>query len=234
MDTVGQVLIHSSGQLSDQQKGREFQRWPRKVMLEYLNQGIKEIAAYRPDAFSYDREVTLQPGARQEIETTGTVDSLTVNGKPVNKTDLGIYRAFSAYATCPTKVKMRNGRPVYYPRSVSVDSDQFGVFYISPAVPPGLEVKAAVRVVGEPPEYTLREWGTELAMQSKYLNNLIDYVMARAYKRDTESQVSEMKSQRLFSLFYQSMGQKYKIDSAHGSGFYKGNVGTGDPRAAAT
>lgn len=234
MDTVGQILTHVSGQLSDQQKGREFQRWPRKVMLEYLLQGLKEIAAYRPDAFSYDKQVPLVPGARQTIETTGEISSLTINGKPVNKTDMSLYKAFAAYSTCPTRVKMRNGRPVFFPRSVSVDVDNRGVFYISPAIPSGLDIYATVHVVGEPPEYTLRDWDRPLDMQAKYVNNLIDYMMGRAYKRDSESQVSEVKSQRLLSLFYQSMGQKYKVDSAHGSGYYKGEVGTGDPRAAMT
>lgn len=234
METVGKILVHVSGQLSDQQRYREFSRWTRFVTLEYLNQGLKEIAAYRPDAFSKDVSVPLVAGAEQKLDTTGTISAITANGATLNKTDVSLYRAFAAYATCPPTVRVRKGRVVYKIRSIAVDEDNKGIFYVSPPVPDGLDIQVSAHIVGEPPEYTLADWDKPIDMQAKYLNNLIDYMMARAYKRDSESQVSEQKSQRLFSLFYSAMGQKYKIDSAYSSGYYKGAVGSGDPRAALT
>lgn len=231
METVGQLLTHVSGQLSDQQKYREFSRWPRKVMMEYLNQGLKEIAAYRPDAFSREIVSTLQPGSRQTVDAAGTIQSVYSGGKELNKTDMGILRAFSAYSVCPPVPRLVHGKLEFALRSMSVDENSPGVFFVSPPVPAGVSVEVSVQIVGEPPEYALSDWNKPIGMQAKYVNNLIDYIMARAYKRDAESQVSESKSQRLFSLFYQSMGQKYKIDSAHNSGFYKGEIGSGDSRA---
>lgn len=234
MDTVGKILTHVSGQLSDQQRQREFIRWPRQVLAEYLNQGLAEIATYRPDAFSATVDVILRPGAKQTIDTLGSVDSVEVNGVPLNVADISIYKAFSAYATCPPKIRMHNGRPQFKLRSVAIDPDQKGVFYVSPTIPAGLNLVAKVTVVGSPPQYTLMDWAKPVDMQLKYVNDLIDFMLARAYQRDTESQVSAAKSQRLFSIFYQRMGVKYKIDSAFNSGYYKGDVGTGDPRAAMT
>lgn len=234
METLGDLLTHVSGQLSDQQRQREFIRWNRGTLLEYANQGLAEIGAYRPDAFASTVNHLLATGAKQTVDTLGSVESIEANGVPLNDADISIYRAFAAYATCPPKVRMRNGRPDFKLRSVSIDPNQKGVFYVSPPIPAGLKITVKVKVNGGAPQYTLADWNKPIDMQLKYINNLIDFVMARAYQRDTESQISKANAQRLFSLFYQAMGVKYKIDSAFNSGYYKGEVGTGDPRAAMT
>lgn len=234
METVGEIATHVSGQLSDQQRMREFARWPRKVLMEYLNLGLAEIGTYRPDAFSSTVNANLVAGVKQEINTLGTIDSVEVNGVPLNKADITLYQAFAPYATCPPNVRMVHGRPSFKLRSVAIDPDQKGVFYVSPAVPAGINLQVKVKVTGNIPQYGLDTWNEPVDMQKKYINNLVGFMLALAYQRDTESQISATKSQRLFSLFYQSMGVKYKVDSAHNSGYYKGEVGTGDPRAAMT
>lgn len=234
MDTVGNIIVHVSGQLSDQQPRREFSRWTRQTMLEYLNQGIAEMATYRPDDFSTTTKMVLAPGAKQLIATTGSVASVEVNGVPLNDADISAYKAFSAYATCPPAIQLRNGRAVFKLRSVAIDPDNKGVFYVSPPVPAGVAATANVKISGYAPQYTLADWDKAPDMPTAYINSLIDFMEARAYQRDTESSVSASKSQRLFSLFYQRMGAKYKVDSAYNSGYFKGEVGTGDPRAAMT
>lgn len=232
MQTVEEIVTHVSGQLSDQRRGQEFSRWPKDVLLEYLNLGLKEIAAYRPDAFSNVIKYTLAIGSRQSIETQGTIENVTIGGRTLTKTDIGLLRSFSAYAApCPPSIAKLGGAPRFVIRSIAIDATDRGVFYVSPAVPAGVKLEAEVSVVGDPLEYTKQEWYDIVGIHAKYLNNLVDYMMARAYKRDSESLASEAKSQRLFQLFYQSMGQKYKIDSAFNSGYYKGEVGSGDPRA---
>lgn len=232
MRKINEIVTHVSGQLSDQRVGQEFSRWPRQILLEYLNLGLKEIAAYRPDAFTKSIEQMLVAGSRQIVDTVGTVEHVVVNNKTLLKTDINILRAFSAYANaCPPPLNNINGKLYFNIRSIAIDSTEKGVFYVSPPIPNGLNIKAEINVTGEPPEYGTNNWFDEIDMLDKYINNLIDYMMARAYKRDSESLASESKSQRLFQLFYQSMGQKYKIDSAFNSGYYKGEVGSGDPRA---
>lgn len=232
MNTVGQTATHVSGQLSDQQRSKEFIRWPRKVMLEYLNEALLEIGTYRPEAFASRSDLLLKPGARQQSDTKGTIESVTnLDGVPAHPTDDRLFKAFAAYAVCPPANKFVNGSLQYSAKTYAVDSSDATVFYVSPAVPNGLAVTVSVGVNGLPPQYTLADWDLPIAMQSKFYNNLLDYMTARAYQRDTESQVAQAQSQRLFQLFYQTMGTKYKIDSAKNSGYYQGEVGTGDPQA---
>lgn len=234
MDTVGKIITHVSGQLSDQQDSRQFTRWPRQILLDYLNQARIEVFAYRPDAFASDVQRTLSAGAEQKLGTEGSLLSVSVNGRELPSTDIGVYRAFANYATCPPKPRLKYGKLQYIPKSVAIDPARSDTFFVSPPVPLGVVVNATIAIIGNPVLLTLADWDKPLGMQVKYLNNVIDYMMGRAYARDTESQISAAKSQRLLSSFYQIMGVKYKVDSAFNSGYYKGEVGSGDPRASMT
>lgn len=235
MDTVGQAILFASRQLSDQRRNREFTRWNRKDLLNYLNSGLKEIAAYRAEAFASEQTITLAPGIRQilpeGVSVTGLIDTRT--GLPVNEADDALLKTFAGAYTCPVKPKFINGTATYVPKSFAVDRSNPKVFYVSPAVPAGLTASVLVTMEGKAPEYTFQDWDKPIAMQDKFYNNLIDWMMAEAYQMDTESQVSLGQARGLKQAFYSIMGVKYKMDSARNSGFYNGETGTGDPRAVA-
>lgn len=237
MQNVGFIVTHVSGQLSDQTKGREFTRWNRNVAIEYMNEGLKEIGAYRPEAFAVTKQILLQSGRVQSVGDGSEIQSIESNtdGSPVNKGNAEIMKAFGAYALCVPKINTVNGIIKYAVRSFAVDEADPKTFYVEPPVPFGATgITVIATINSKPPEYTLADWNKPCIVADKFYNNLIDYMMARAYQRDTESQVSQGQASRLFSLFYQAMGVKYKMESARNSGYYRGEVGTGDPRSAAT
>lgn len=246
METVKYIITHVSGQLSDQRPHKEFSRWPRDILLEYMKEGLKEIATYKPEAFMQTVEIELVAGSKQTVRVLNegkydvsydanfTFEKVVSNkdGSFVSEADLSLMRAFGAYATCPATPKVdKYGKIIYSVRSYAKDDVSNNGFYVSPPVPPGLTPKVSVSVISAAFVPSLASWDQILPLSDKYYNNLIDYMMARAYQRDTESQVSQAQSQRLLSMFYQSMGTKYKFDAARGSGFYEGKVGTGDSRA---
>ncbi len=234
MRTVGQTVLAVSRQLTDQRRTHEYTRWSREVLMDYLNRGLKEISAYRPEAFARTFEMQLQKGRVQQAPDGAVVHSISTDekGNMVHDADASLLKSFSAYSTCKATPQIVKGVLQYQLRSFSRDENDPSIFYVSPPVPAGVTAKVNVQVDSEPPEYTLGDWGVELAIKPKFYNNLITYMLACAYQMDAESQVSAAKSQRLFQLFYQTMGAKYKIDSARNSGYYMGEVGTGDPRSA--
>lgn len=233
MATVEHIITHVSRQLNDQRKNKQFTRWTRADLLEYLNQGLKEIAAYRPEAFSATIDLPLVPGKTQTVPEGTTLRGFgaDANGNTAHSTDDTILKAFNAYVACPPKVVMKDGNVVYAIKSFSVDSIDPKTFYVSPPVPFGITVTVKAQVDGKAPEYSLANWNTSIPVQDKFYNSLIVYMTAMAYKLDSESLVSTQESQRLLQLFYQVMGVKYKIDSARNSGYYNGEIGTGDPRS---
>lgn len=235
MQTVGQIATHVSRQMNDQRRGKEFTRWTRTDMLGYLNQGLKEIGAYRPEAYAVTVALALVSGIKQTVPDGGKLRGFApgAQGNTAHSSDDRLMKAFGAYATCPPRIVMRNGKVVYAVKTFAVDSIDPKTFYVSPPVPAGLTISVQAQVDGTTPEYTLADWNKPVTIVDSFYNNLVDFMMAQAYKMDTESQVSAAASQRLLQLFYQVMGVKYKIDSARNSGYYMGELGTGDPRAKA-
>lgn len=231
MNTVGEIVKHVSEQLNDQQLKLEYTRWNRETLLEYMNQALKEIGTYRPDAFVVDQIITLVAGTTQNIGAFKSLKAIHVNGIPMHATDASLLSAFLPYDYCPPKVTYKNGTPTYDLKSFAISPHDERTFYVSPPVPAGLVPTVKATLFGEVPELTLAEWDTELAMSDKYYNNLIDFMLARAYELDSESPNSRANSQMYMSRFYTAMGVKYKVDSAFKSGFYQGQIGTGDPRA---
>ena len=233
METLGYIITHVSGQLSDQRVGSEFTRWTRENLLEYLLEGLKEIGAYRPEAFSVTGVHTLVPGRVQQLANSAVLEAIVANSDntPAHKSDDKLLKAFGAYGNCVTKTLFVNGNPTYAVKSYAIDSDNNKIFYVSPPVPAGLTVTVTATTNVLATRYTLAGWNTQVVLQDKFYNNLIDYMMARAYQKDTESQVSQRQAQTLLQLFYQAMGAKYRIDAGKNSGFYNGEVGTGDSRS---
>lgn len=232
MFTVGQQIEFVSKQLSDQKPQRTFTRWLRQDLLNYLNLGLKEIGAYRAEAFSQDILVPLAPGTRQTLPFPGDISAIVdKTGTPVLNTDADTQNAFSRFNPCPPKLVRTASGLEYVLQSYSIDTADASMFFVSPPVPQGANAIVTVTIQGKAPEYKLADWDKPIAMQDKYANNLVSWMMAEAYRMDTESQVSAQLSTRLFSEFYQAMGVTYKMDSARGSGYYRGEKGDGDPRA---
>lgn len=235
MRSIGEIIKHQSGQMNDQQWQREYARWTRPMWLEYMNEGLAEIGAYRPEAFSDIVPLTLVAGSAQTLPAgvSGLV-SIVDNGQgvPAREASAALGEAFSNYAICPAPIKYKDGAPVYGVSSYYADTRNAKAFFVQAPVPAwaaGITIKASVNK--DAPQYTLADWNNVPEIDSKFYNNLLDFMMARAYGLDSESSVSLSESKKLFSLFYQAMGVKYKIDSAYKSGYYLGQIGDGDPRA---
>lgn len=234
MNTVGHICTSVSRDLNDQRAGNEFTRWTRKAMVEYLNRGIKEIAAYKPEAFARTIDLTLVPGRTQTLPEGVSLRGFGAGtgGNMTHSSDDTLLKAFAGYASCPPRPKMKNGKLQYAVKSFSVDSADPSLYYVSPPVPIGANVSVKAQVDGMVEEYTLADWDKEVYISDRYYNNLITYMQACAYGLDSESSINRAESARLLSQFYQVMGVKYKIEAARNSGYENGHVGTGDPRSA--
>lgn len=233
MQTVGDYITHASSQLNDQRYGRAFTRWTRGILLGYMNLGLAEIGTYRPEAFAKHVVVQLQQGSLQTIDWMTDVQAIysNVGGPRVTLMDQPMADAFAQYDTSAPDVPFVNGAPQYVVRSYYVNKDNPKVFTVDPPVPPGITASMHVIVQGVTPVYALADWDSTLQVNGNYINNLIDFIMAKAYEIDTESTSAAKKSDDLFNRFYMVMGVNYKQIAKFKSGYYKGVPGTGDPRA---
>jgi 6-phosphogluconate dehydrogenase len=238
MKTVGQLVTDVSGQLNDQYLGREFQRWNRARLLSYLVGGMAELLSYKPEAFTKTEAVVLAAGAKQELtDKYKTIVSVASNtdGSTVTEADFDLFKAYSPYSCCAAEVVFdANNNPIYKAKSFAIDPKDPKTFYVSPPVPVGLTPTINVIAIVPPPEYTLADWGVELPFDMKYQENILDYMMGRAFDIDTESAMSRSNADKHLSRFYTAMGVKYRVESAYRAGNYNGSIGDGDPRARIT
>lgn len=233
MQTVGDIAKHVSVQLNDQQLNKEYLRWSRQMLLDYQNEAYAAIAGYRKDAFSGTVTIALAAGSRQVSEGYSEIIEIVANGdgRPAHKADVALLKAFSTYNYCPPKVQFRNGKAVYAVKSAGVDPTDPKTFYVSPPVPQGLAVSVVAKVTMDTPVLTLADWNKPIPIDYRYINQVVDFMQGKAFELDTESAVAQSASRKFFYQFYNALGVNYKMDSAFGSGFFKGQVGTGDPRA---
>lgn len=235
MKTVDDYLREVSGQLNDQRTGREFQRWNRASLLQYLNDALTEIAGYRPDAFVEDLTITLSPGYKQTVPDR-QINSLNTNsdGSLINEADLDLLRAFGSAAICPQCLRVDSaGNPIFKIMSYAIDPKAPTNFYISPAVPVGLNPQVNATCTRPVPKFTLNDIGGEVPIAAKYNNAIKDYMLARAYEVDMESVQGRANSATHYQWFYNAMGVKYRMEAAFRAGNYNGAVGSGDPRSRA-
>lgn len=230
MNTVGEYITHASSQLNDQRYGRAFTRWGRGLLLDYLNLAVAEIGTYRPEAFASSVLVTLVSGPLQTIDGKTDIQAVYSNpdGSKIVEMDEDLSNAFSAYDINPPDIAFRNGDPQYKVRSACVTANNAKMFIVDPPVPPGLSPQVNVWVDGVTPKYDLTNWNDTLAVNSKYINACLDFVMAQALALNTESVSSQQESEKLFIRFYNIMGVNYKQDAKFKSGYYLGQTGTGN------
>ena len=231
MQTVSDYVTHVSSQLNDQRYGRAFTRWGRGLLLDYMNLGIAEIGAFRPEAFAKHVTVTLRQGSLQTIDWQTDVQAVYANvgGPRVTKMDQSMADAFAQYDCSPADVPFKNGAPQYWVRSYYVNKDNAKVFTVDPPVPPGMTPQVHVIVQGQTPQYTLANWDDTVTVSTDYVGSIIDYMLAKAYEIDTESTSARQRSEELFARFYKVLGVNYSRYAQFKSGYYGGQPGTGEP-----
>jgi hypothetical protein len=232
VQTVGDYVTHVSSQLNDQRYGRAFTRWGRGLLLDYMNLGLAEIGTYRPEAFAKHVVVALQPGSLQTIDWKTDIQAIysNVGGPRVTTMDESMADAFAQYDAAPPDVPFKNGAPQYVVRTYYVNKNNAKVFTVDPPVPYGVTASVHVIVQGQTPKYALTDWDSTLEVNSNYINNVIDFMLAKAYEIDTESTSAKQHSLELFTRFYQVLGVNYKRYAQFRSGYYAGLPGTGEPR----
>lgn len=234
MKTVGEICKAVSQQMNDQRPQYEYMRWTRDMLVGYMNQGLKEIAAYKPDAFARTLDLSLVAGRVQKLPEGVSLRGIGAgrDGRMAHASEDSLLKSFTGYAPCPPRPQMKNGRIHYAVKSFAVDSADPSFFYVSPPVPVGISVSIKAQVDGVVTEYTLADWDKTVVVSDKYYNNLLTYMRGQAYALDHESQVSLSQSAALLTSFYQVMGVKYKVEAARNSGYENGKIGTGDLRSA--
>ena len=205
---VKDVLYRVSSQLHD--ISPQFTRWTQRELVSWLNDGQKAIAKYMPSSCSRVDTVKLTPGTRQSIETILAANLITGDGTSPAQV-LGNYlqsviRNMGSAGTAPgnavrladrevldvnapdwhTKTATTVSQYVFDPRTPKT-------FYVSPGIPASPAVWVEISYLASPVEIsTGGSYGmdgvdsTKISVDDRYVDDLVNYILARAYMKDAE------------------------------------------------
>lgn len=202
-------LFYSCGlELNDLEPGNEHLRWTVPELAEYLTGAVAQVAALKPTLFTSFVPIGLAAGAVQTVpaQYTELIDvlyNLNSDGSQGERVTQGSFSAARAL-----------GRPScssdggYVVKSYSAHPDNDTYFYVDPLVPAGTSAAVWALVRLAPSKITQASDAVVMANTTPetYREALKDWMLYRAFAKDTESSDSFQKSQAHYKAFMQFIG----------------------------
>lgn len=233
---VRDLLSRASKSLGD--SAPQFQRWTQAELVNALNDGQRAIAKFLPHSCARVDAVKLVAGTKQSIALIPADRILPGDGSAAALVRGNVLQfvshnlgadgltAGAAISICDKDtldacspgwhMTSRSGKK---PGEYTFDERTPQVFYVNPGVPPGDVVWVELSMLADPQEipntgaeaYGAAGASTQtLSIDDKYLDDLLNYVMARAHMKDAESQANAQLASGYVSLFLNSLNAQAK------------------------
>ena len=212
MPLLASELFRAAGfELNDLEPGNEHVRWTVEELAIFLTDGIAMMSALKPTLFTVFTPIRLGPGAVQSVPGAYTelldvlynLNSDGSQGEPVTQGSFSAARALGR----PSCTATRSGE--YEVRSYTVHPENDTYFYVDPPVPnispfPAVWslVRLAPNVITAPTDAVVMANTTP----ETYRAALLDWILYRAWAKDTESSESFQKSQAHYKAFMSFLG----------------------------
>ena len=189
-------------------------RWPANELVDWLNDGQREVVMLHPQAGAVTETVTLDGSdSLQRIPSSG-VQFLrlvrNINGRAIRQVDRDILDS-----QIPGWHNVTGNEVKHY---VYDPMDQ-RVFYVYPKASVAVEL-----VYARAPSTSSAGGG--LSIPDVYANAVLDYVLYRAYSKDAEATANANLAEAHLRRFNESLGLKLAVDSA---GLYQSPVRRASP-----
>ncbi|MEJ7745359.1 MAG: DUF6682 family protein [Luteimonas sp.] len=151
--------------------------WSQTELVDWLNDGQREIALYRPSACVVNKDVVLVVGAKQTLpgDARSLVDiPRNTNGYSIRQVDRRALDAIAPEWHLQAKAKARVEHFCY------AETDP-KTFYVQPPSPGGNSVE--VIYYANPPAVGI---GGFIAVDDVYASALVDYIAFRGMSKDTD------------------------------------------------
>lgn len=187
-------------------------RWPEAELLRYINDAQREIVNYRPEASAKTDNVQLVTGTKQALPTEGlrlikvTRNMSDASGgasgkRAVRIVNVDILNTQEPDWNDPTvSGDAAHGTVV---KHYIFDEDDPKNFYVYP----GVAGNAYVEIVYSKAPTDLSSGSSNLDIDDIYGNAVIDYVLFRAYQKDSEYAGNAQRSQTHYQLFINCVAQ---------------------------
>jgi hypothetical protein len=224
---VKDVLYRVSVQLHD--LSPQFNRWTSRELASWLNDAQRAIAKYVPTSCSRLDVVKLVPGTLQSIDLIPSASVIPGDGlSPFNIAGnalQSINRNMGVNGSTPGKairITDRETMDVNDPNWHTVTGTAVSqyvfdprtpkVFYVSPGVPSNTAVWVEISYLADPPNINVAgtyNWDgsdtTTISVDDKFEDDLVNYIMARAYLKDAEAAANAQQAMVAAEMFNNSI-----------------------------
>lgn len=186
-------------------------RWSQQTLLNYLNDGQREIVLFRPDASTTNESFTLAESAKQTLPVSGLrlldiYKNLSPNKTPVTIIERKILddQVNDWYSSTGLAVEHYIYNPVD-PKS----------FYVYP-YPSGGGHTIEIIYSSSPSNITISNFTTDsttISLDDTYANAILDYMLYRSYQKDSEYAGDLQRSASYYASFQNGLGIKTQADA---------------------
>jgi len=187
-------------------------RWPQAELLEWLNDGQREVVSLRPDAYPTVGNVTLVAGTRQTLPPEGIMLVDVVRNMGTDGTTPG-----RAIRKVPREM-LDTHQPDWHSMTSAAatlhytfDPKAPRTFYVYPPAQADRRVECLYST--NPPD--VAAVGNVITLEDIYSNALIDYVCFRAYSKDAEHADNAARAAAYRQSFENTLGLKAQSDAAN-------------------
>lgn len=193
-------------------------RWPVAELVRYLNDGQREVALYRPDSMGTSATMTCVAGTKQALPTNGAKLIEVVRNVAGTKKAVRLTNREILDAQIPGWHNLAGvGEVMHY----MYDPRDPRVFYVYPPATTGAQLdivySAYPQDVTEPADGSLYTVvAGSIGVPDIYGNALQDYILYRAYTKDSEYAGNTARAQAHYAAFANALGVEIKATVAVG------------------
>ena len=186
-------------------------RWPVPELVRYLNDGQREIKLHRPDTVRQTGDIALVPGSRQTLPSNADKLIEIWHNKASKRAVQMVDRRILDDQTPGWHALPGSADILHYTYDPRVPTE----FFVYPPASGGNSLVGAFSVnptdIAEPADGSLYTAVTgEIAVIDSLANCLQDYVLYRAYTKDSEYAGNGARAQGHYSAFANALGIEVK------------------------
>jgi hypothetical protein len=188
-------------------------RWPVNELVRYLNDGQREIVLYRPDAMVTNAAISLVAGSKQALPANGTKLIEIVRNTGGSRRSVRLVNREILDSQAPNWHNITGSTEILH---FMYDPRDPKIFYVyPPAAASGASLDAVYAAlptdVAEPADGALYTAVTgNISVPDIYGNVIQDYVLYRAYSKDSEYAGNAARAQAHYGAFANALGVEMK------------------------
>lgn len=161
-------------------------RWPEAELIDYINDAMRQIVLFRPDANPKNENLSLVTGTKQSIPSSGirllrVVRNMGSNGTTPGNAIREISRLALDAEIDDWHSAAKHGTSVKHYVFDDVDPR---TFYVYPGLATGQTLHIEIIYSDNPTTVTAS--GQTLDLKDQHINPILDWVLYRAYSKDAD------------------------------------------------